>query len=257
MTCPKIWKKYRISHTGERIMLCCVPGGRGVKEESAMKSQMMQELRLMKAVVAFEVPKFWKGFGCSMNRCVKQLLGTWGQTFFSGEELALVFQWGSVRICVLGSQPEREWMINVREICNFSYYKNEVKLCLKYLKLLFVGFRGSLLNKRHPNSIICFSRHEKRDSLAWIPFPVRSVYFSPHFCLLPLQHNSPSFFFPQLFLSCFPSGGRKVSFFMQPFICWSSGCYTNTPLPVPTMGQAGISGLSVYTMFASRLANWL
>ena len=46
-------------------MLCYVLG-EGVKEESGMKSEMMQELRLMKAVVAAEVQKLWKGFGCSV-----------------------------------------------------------------------------------------------------------------------------------------------------------------------------------------------
>lgn len=131
-----------------------------------VKSQIMQEQRFMKAVVAFGVQKFWRGFDCSMNRCVKQLLGTWGQTFLQ-KSWHWFFSLGSVRIGRLGSQPEREWTINDREICSFSYYKNEVKLCLKCLKLLFVGFRGSLLNKRHPNSIIiCFSHHVKKDSLA-------------------------------------------------------------------------------------------
>lgn len=55
-----------ISHAGERNVLCYVPGERGVKEESGTKST--QELKLMKAVLAAEVQKLWKGFGCSMNR---------------------------------------------------------------------------------------------------------------------------------------------------------------------------------------------
>jgi len=49
-------------------MLCYVLGKRGVKEESGMKSEMMQDRRLMEAVVAAEVQKLWEGFGCSMNR---------------------------------------------------------------------------------------------------------------------------------------------------------------------------------------------
>lgn len=71
-------------------MLCHEVGERWVKDESGMKSDMIPELRLMKAVVAAGEQKLLKSFGCSMNTSETTIRSLW--TDFFAEELALTFQ---------------------------------------------------------------------------------------------------------------------------------------------------------------------
>lgn len=86
-------------------MLCYELGEKGVKEESRT-SEMMQELRLMTGVVAAEVQKLWMGFGWSMNRCMKQLLEAWGQSFFQEKSWHWFVSLGSVGVGRLGAWPD-------------------------------------------------------------------------------------------------------------------------------------------------------
>lgn len=104
-----------ISHTGEMIMLCFVLGERRVKEESEIKSEMMQELGLINQWWQLKGRSFGKTLAVSQadERSNQQNLR---DRFFAEEELALIFQSRKcLRVGRLGDRSQWEWTISIRK----------------------------------------------------------------------------------------------------------------------------------------------